>query len=67
VACFALFVGALAAGMGVKSLAFLGACIWWVFFSRFWARQARDSARHRQLRRRRLERERQGLAPPRGD
>jgi hypothetical protein len=35
-------------------------------FSRYWAGKARAAERHRELRRRRLERERKDLVPPRG-
>ena len=65
-ACTGLFVVALIGGMGIKSLIALGAAIWWLLFSRYWAKKARAAQRHRGLRRRRLERERKGLAPPRG-
>jgi hypothetical protein len=65
-ACTILFVVALIAGMGIKSLLFLGAGVWWMLFSRYWAKQARAARRHRQLREKRLERERKGLVPPRG-
>ena len=66
VACTGLFVVALVGGMGLKSLLFLGAGIWWLLFSRYWAKKARAARRHRDLRERRLERERNGLVPPRG-
>jgi hypothetical protein len=59
------FAVALLTGMGIKSLAFLGAAIWWMVLSRYWAKQARAARRHRELRAKRLERERRGLAPPR--
>jgi hypothetical protein len=60
------FVIALVAGEGWKSLAFIGAGIWWMLVSRYWAGRARAAHRHRELRNKRLERERKGLAPPRG-
>ena len=60
------FIAALIAGVGLKSLAFLGAAAWWMLLSRYWAGKARDAKRHRELREKRLERERKGLAPPRG-
>jgi hypothetical protein len=66
VACTGLFATALIGGMGIKSLVFFGAGVWWFLFSRYWAKQARAARRHRELREKRLERERQGLAPPRG-
>ena len=59
------FVVALVTGLGIESLAFLGAGIWSMLFSRYWAKKARAAQRHRELRDRRLERERRGLAPPR--
>ena len=61
-ACTGLFVVALVGGMGIKSLLFLGAGIWWMLFSRYWAKRARAAER----RAKRLERERKGLVPPRG-
>ncbi len=60
------FVIALVAGLGLQALAFVGAAIWWLLFSRYWAGKAQAADRHRELRRRRLERECKGLAPPRG-
>jgi tetrahydromethanopterin S-methyltransferase subunit C len=60
------FVVAVVTGGGIKSLAFLGAAIWWLLFGRYWAKKSRAAQRHRELRRRRLERERNGLAPPPG-
>jgi hypothetical protein len=60
------FVAALVTGLGLEALAFLGAGIWWLLFSRYWAGKARAAERHRELRRRRLERERKDLVPPRG-
>jgi hypothetical protein len=43
----------------------LGAAIFWFVMSRYWASKASAADRHRELRERRLERERQGLAPRR--
>jgi hypothetical protein len=60
------FVVALATGLGVESVAFLGAGLWWMLMSRYWTHKARAARRHRELRERRLDRERRGLAPPRG-
>jgi hypothetical protein len=66
VASVVLFAIAVMAGHGMKSLAFLGAGIWWIVSSRYWASKARAARRHRELHYKRLERERKGLAPPRG-
>jgi len=64
--CLFLFVVSLIGGMGSKSLLFLGAGIWWLLFSRYWAGKARAARRHRELREKRLEREREGVVRPRG-
>jgi hypothetical protein len=66
VASVAAFVGALASGHGIQSLAFLGAGVGWLLVSHLWAGKARAAKRHRELREKRLDRERRGLAPPRG-
>lgn len=60
------FVIALVTGLGVKALPFLGAALGWLLAGRYWAGKARAAERHRELRRQRLERERRGVAPPRG-
>ena len=64
--CMGMFVVAPIAGMGAKSLIFLGAGVWWLLFSCYWASRARAARRHRELREERLERERKGLVRPRG-
>jgi hypothetical protein len=66
VAAVVAFVVALIMGVGVKSLAFLGAGIWWMLLGRYWRANARTAQRHREPRSQRLKRERKGLAPPRG-
>jgi hypothetical protein len=53
---FVLFVAALAGGLGLKSLIILAAAAFWAVMARFDRRRARAAHRHRQLRRRRLER-----------
>jgi hypothetical protein len=60
------FVIALIAGLGLEALAFLAAGVWWLLLGRYWAGKASAAQRHRELRQKRLERERKGLAPPRG-
>ena len=66
VASVVLFVVALVDGQGMRSFAFIGAGVWWMCLSRYWAGKARAAQRHRELRKKRLEREHKGLAPPRG-
>jgi hypothetical protein len=58
---------ALATGPGIRgSLLLLGGGVWCLLVGLALTRKARAAQRHRALRRRRLERERDGLAPPRG-
>jgi flagellar biosynthesis component FlhA len=66
VAATIAFVIALVAGLGLEAFAFLGAGIWWLALSRYWTGKERAARRHRELRAKRLEREREGVAPPRG-
>ncbi len=53
-----LFVIALIGGLGLKSLLVLGAALFWVVRARQLRGRAQAASRHRELRRRRLERER---------
>jgi hypothetical protein len=60
-----LFVAVLASGELLLSIAVLGAVVLRVLMWRHASAQAARSKRHRELRRRRLERERAGQAPRR--
>lgn len=65
--CAVAFVGALVGGSGLGSFKYLAWGAWWLVLGTFWARQARQSRRHAELRASRLRREELGLAPRRGD
>jgi hypothetical protein len=60
------FIVASITGLWPESLAFLAAGMWWALLARYWAGKATSAQRHGELRAKRLERERMGLAPPRG-
>ena len=60
VVCVALFVAALLHGQGVKSFVVLGAAAFWMVTARYDAQRARAAQRHYELRRRRLQRMREG-------
>jgi hypothetical protein len=57
VVCAPLFVVALVGGLGWRSLVILGAAVFWAVLARFDRQRAQAAARHRELRRRRLDRE----------
>jgi hypothetical protein len=60
VLCVGLFVAALLHGQGLKSFVVLGAAAFWVVRARNDGRRARAAQRHFELRRRRLQRMRDG-------
>jgi len=59
-ACVILFVVALVGGIGVTSFGVLAAAVVWVAMAKYESGRARAAHRHHELRRRRLERMREG-------
>jgi hypothetical protein len=59
-ACVVLFAVALIGGLGLKSLAILGAAVFWALKAKHDSARTRGNLRHRELRRRRLQRMRDG-------
>jgi hypothetical protein len=60
VLCVGLFIAALIAGQGPKSFEVLAASIAWLLIARLRGQRARAAHRHRELRRRRHQRMRDG-------
>jgi hypothetical protein len=60
VLCVVLFAAMVISGQGLKSLFVLAAAAFWIVMARYDARRARAAHRHQALRKRRLERMRDG-------
>ena len=56
----ALFAAMIISGQGLKSVILLATAAFWIAMARYEARRARESHRHHALRKRRLERMRDG-------
>jgi len=60
VLCVVLFFAMIASGQGLRSFIVLAAAVFWILMARYDARRARAAHRHHALRKRRLERMREG-------